>query len=501
MTMAIGKAFSLPADCETTNSTAAYDHLLWGIAVLDGERRLRYYNQRFADFLGRQTGLQFTTDDLLGQELPLAPLWDSEPAANAGRWQLELPGNDGLMVADKQGGGVFANVHSDAVYLLQLLPGNAQKNTVSTSLADAITHGQGGNKEKIELLTSFSHEFRTPLNAVLGFGNLLLGDVRKPAQREWVEGIIGAGSHLLKLVNEILTLSKAEYDCSEIALCTENVDVKAVIAECVALMQPMAREAGVLLVQKGVACRLICDQTRLRQIILNLLSNAIKYKRGAGQVVINSLAIGNRCAGIEVQDNGLGIPETLSETIFSPFKRLLTGTANPEGSGLGLMLTRRLVNMMGGRIRVSSRENRGSVFAVDFNLDDEMAGTAGRQIRTVLCLGQDDTELQFIQQLLSVRPGMDVHCHRWLPVAELGSGELCPELIIVTPEALATGDFQSDTMFRNLLQRVPSIATPATDQETGARQLTDYGVTTRLNEGFTPIDFYGQLDGLLSSWT
>jgi signal transduction histidine kinase len=501
MTMVISKAFSLPADCEATNSTAAYDHLLWGIAVLDGERRLRYYNQRFADFLGRQTGLQFTTDDLLGQELPLSPLWDSEPEANAGRWQLELSGDDGVMVADKQGGGLLANVHSEAVYLLQLLPGVAQKNTVSSSLADAITHGQDGNKEKIELLTSFSHEFRTPLNAVLGFGNLLLGDVSKPAQREWVEGIIGAGSHLLKLVNEILTLSKAEYDCSEIALCTENVDVKAIIAECVALLQPMAQEAGVLLVQKGVACHLICDQTRLRQIILNLLSNAIKYKRGTGQVVINSLAIGNRCAGIEVQDNGLGIPEILSETIFSPFKRLLIGAANTEGSGLGLMLTRRLVNMMGGRIRVSSRESRGSVFAVDFNLDDDMAGTAGRQSRTVLCLGRDDAELQFIQQLLNVRPGMDVHCHRWLPEAELGSGELVPELVIVGPEALATGDLQADALLKQLLQRVPSMGKPTTDQQAGARQLIEHGVTTRLDVGFTPIDFYEQLDGLLSSWT
>lgn len=497
MTMAISESIGPSVASDAMQGTAGYDHLLYGIAVLDGQRRLQYYNQAFADYLSRQTGLQLTTSDLIDQELPLAPLWDVEPDAECCNWQCQLPGGEGMLVASRQDDGALNGIHANAVYLLQLLPVVSRSGELSNDLAGAITHGQSGSKEKIELLTSFSHEFRTPLNAVLGFGNLLLNDVTQPTQREYVQGIIGAGSHLLKLVNEILTLSKAEYDCSEIDLRTENVDVAAVVAECVSLMQPMAKEAGTQMVQKGEACHLICDQTRLRQIIINLLSNAIKYGCVPGEVAINTLSVGNRCAGIEVQDNGMGIPEELTETIFNPFKRLLMGAANTEGSGIGLMLTRRLVNMMGGRIRVCSRIGRGSVFSVDFNLDQDMAGTAGEQSRTVLCLGEDSEEQQFVRQLLAVRPGINVFCHEHVPLVALGNGELRPDLIILCGDPLSVEDLQAEATLKELLRRIPGLSVRDIAQPDLPRRLEELGVTGRLGENFTPVEFYSLLDGVL----
>jgi len=497
MTAAVGESLR-PNGPAVASSMAAYDHLLWGIAVLDASRRLLYYNQAFAEFLGEQTGLQFTTDDLLGQELPLEPLWEREPDIQAGRWQVELAGREGALVAEKHDGGSLADLHEAAVYLLQLSPRvDKEAEAAPSGLAEAITHGQSGDQEKIELLTSFSHEFRTPLNAVLGFGNLLLSEVSEPAQREYAEGVIGAGSHLLKLVNEILTLSKAEYDCSEIELRTKNTDVAAVVAECVALMQPMAREAGIELVRKGGACHLICDHTRLRQIILNLLSNAIKYNSAPGQVVINCLAIGTRCAGIEVQDDGLGVPPELSETIFNPFKRLLVGNAKTEGSGLGLMLTRRLVNMMGGRIRVRSRVGRGSIFAVDFNLDEDMSGTAGNQSQTIVCLGQDSAQQQFARELLAVRPGLEVCCYQSMPLSESVIAERQPALILVSDELLANPELQATEALDRLLLRVPAIGLVTAGRQQASPQLAASAVSAQLDEAFTPVDFYTLLDGLL----
>lgn len=469
-----------------------------GVAFLDSQRRFLYYNPVFNRFLCEQTGLELNATDLLGQSLPIASFWEAEPSSEQTPWRLQTPGGKCTLSGERLSReSSLLGLHPQATYMLQLSL-NTRAQSREAHLANAITVGNQDDREKLELLTSFSHEFRTPLNAVMGFGNLLLDEVAdNPRQRDFVEGIIGAGSHLLKLVNEILTLSRADYECSEIALSTENVDVGELISESIAMLQPLLDSADVSLTQTGPGARLICDRTRLKQVMLNLLSNAIKYNKPGGEVVVKCLAVGNRCAGIEVRDTGIGIPAEMTETIFNPFKRLFQGKPNTEGSGLGLMLTRRLVNMMGGQVRVASQPDAGSVFTVDFNLDEDMAGTAGLSRQSVLWLGRDAESAQFAQHLLGLRPGIHVQIYDYIPVAELGNGDIQADVVFVNTDLLDKAQVEEQVILKSLLQSTPGIGIVNDEQEGLARNLFELGVVKRVDSPLDPVGFLGLFDRVL----
>ena len=494
MTVIMTEPVQTKAESRPSASLRTFDMLLWGVALLDGKRRFQYYNPEFTRFLCAQTGLQLTESDLLGHTFPLDSLWDSEPPPPRSRWQLLTPNGKYTIVAERlESNAELRKQYPSLAYMLQLHPASATQQ-IPGELASAITVGHSRGKEKLELLTSFSHEFRTPLNAVLGFSNLLLEEVESKDQQQYVESIISAGSHLLKLVNEILTLSKADYECSEISMNTENVDVQKVVSDCIALLQPLAAQSGVALEQSGDSCFLICDRTRLKQIVLNLLSNAIKYNEPGGMVVVKCLAIGNRCAGLEVQDSGQGIPGELIDTIFNPFKRLLLHSGKREGSGIGLMLTRRLVTMMGGRIRVSSRAGLGSVFAVDFNLEDELAGTAGLRNRNLLWLGRDCEARRFASELVSQRSGMSLRCAEHLPLTGTGDAALPADLIFVDGELISSIAAEELPALQELLTRTAGfIVSDSHDSDTDTG-MAGFGVRGFLSSHFTPIEFLAELD-------
>lgn len=498
MTVVMTESITAQSRPSARESLKTFDTLLWGVALLDSQRRLYYYNPEFTRFLCQQTGLQLAEDDLLDHTLALDSLWDSEPEAPKSRWQLLTPNGKYTIVAERlDASSALRSQHPELQYMLQLHPVSASQE-IPGELASAITVGNSGNKEKLELLTSFSHEFRTPLNAVLGFSHLLLDDVQSNNQKQHVENIISAGSHLLKLVNEILALSKADYDCSEISLNTENVDVQKVVSECVALLQPLVLQSSVTLEQSGDACFLICDRMRLKQIVLNLLSNAIKYNKPDGRVVIRTLAVGNRCSGLEVQDTGIGISPEYCETIFNPFKRLLMQSGKREGSGIGLMLTRRLVNMMGGRIRVGSRSGLGSVFAVDFNLDDELSGTAGLRNQTVLWFGRDSDSRRFASNLLNQRSGVSMRCIDRLPMLTDDADLNAPNLIIISGELLADLSAEEAESLRAWLEGHAGLGIAALQDAVVCGELQNLGVQGILPSDFDPVGFLAELDRLLA---
>lgn len=497
MTVFMTEAMRAQSRSPARESLKTFDSLLWGVALLDSDRRLQYYNPEFTRFLCEQTGLQLAEDDLLDHSLALDSLWDSEPEAPRSRWQLLTPNGKYTIVAERLDvSSALRSQHSELYYMLQLHPVAATQE-IPGELASAITVGNSGNKEKLELLTSFSHEFRTPLNAVLGFSHLLLDDVQSKNQKQHVESIISAGSHLLKLVNEILALSKADYDCSEITLNTENVDVQKVISECVSLLQPLILQSNVTLEQSGDACFLICDRMRLKQIVLNLLSNAIKYNKPEGRVVVRTLAVGNRCSGLEVQDTGVGITQEFCETIFNPFKRLLIQSGNRRNCGIGLMLTRRLVNLMGGRIRVGSKSGCGSVFAVDFNLDDELSGTAGLLNQSVLWIGRDSDSRRFASDLLNQRSGVSMRCTEHLPISADGAGFEALNLIIISGELLADLAIEEAANLKRLLQSRAVLGIASTQDPVVCDELLKLGVKGILPNDFDPVGFLAELDRLL----
>lgn len=223
------------------------------------------------------------------------------------------------------------------------------------------------SKAKSEFLSHMSHELRTPLNVILGFSQLLESNVAEPlssGQQETVHQIMEAGHHLLNLINQLLDLARIE--SGKISVTMEAMDPSVVIQSCLSLSQPLARTKLISIVSpcEDLKMPMIrADATRLKQILLNLLSNAIKYNKKFGTVTLECRIIDtkNRLE-ISVSDTGPGIPKKSHSELFKPFSRLGADATGIEGSGIGLTISKRLVERMGGSIHFESWEGKGSRF-------------------------------------------------------------------------------------------------------------------------------------------
>jgi|GEM_PF-303463 len=239
------------------------------------------------------------------------------------------------------------------------------------ALRIARDQAQNANRAKSEFLSSMSHELRTPLNGILGFAQLLEYNPKNPLNRqqtEYVGHILTAGNHLLSLINEVLDLSKIE--SGNISLSIEPVDPRDSIEDCLALVAPIAEKQGVTITDKTGEAQLatvMADRGRFRQILVNLVSNAIKYNRPEGIVTIEATPSPNRESlfRFSVTDTGYGIPDEKIAGLFEPFNRLGAEAGEIEGSGIGLTITRMLVELMDGSIGVRSKTDIGTTFWID----------------------------------------------------------------------------------------------------------------------------------------
>jgi signal transduction histidine kinase/ActR/RegA family two-component response regulator len=283
---------------------------------------------------------------------------------------------------------------------------------------------EAANRSKSEFLSRMSHELRTPLNAVLGFGQLLELDELTAEQAEAVGHILKGGRHLLDLIDEVLDISRIE--TGRLALSPEPVLVSELLRDTVDLVRPLASGRSVHLLAHGAGtCEayVFADRQRLKQILLNLLSNAVKFNRAGGTV---SLSCGEPAEGrmrINVTDTGPGIrPEHLG-LLFTPFERLGAEQTDTEGTGIGLALSLRLAEAMGGTLDVTTAVGQGSTFWVELpvvegpvqrheRLGDaapaaEPAPHAGRR-RTVLHIEDNLSNLKLVERVLAQRPGVEV---------------------------------------------------------------------------------------------
>jgi PAS domain S-box-containing protein len=223
------------------------------------------------------------------------------------------------------------------------------------------------NRAKSEFLSRMSHDLRTPLNAVLGFAQLLDMDTLTADQRESVRHILEAGRHLLDLMNEVLDISRIE--SGHLSLSPEPVAVPDIIDQVVKLMGPLAAQRQIeisTLASTRESTYVGADRQRLTQILLNLVSNAIKYNRFGGRVTLDCADAGGRVR-ITVTDTGAGIRHEKLALLFTPFERLGAAQTGIEGTGLGLALSRGLAEAMGGRVGVESEIDRGSTFWVELD--------------------------------------------------------------------------------------------------------------------------------------
>lgn len=217
---------------------------------------------------------------------------------------------------------------------------------------------------KSEFLSRMSHELRTPMNAVLGFGQLLQMDDLSDEQRENVDYIMSSGRHLLRLIDEVLDISRIE--AGKLDLSLEPFCPTAVVGDVVEMVRPAAATAGVELEVREAPelVRAVGDVQRTKQALLNLVSNAIKYNQPGGRVVIDVESRAGERVQIHVNDTGPGIEATKLDRLFSPFDRLGAENSGVEGTGLGLALSRVLVEAMSGALTVKSEVGRGSTFTI-----------------------------------------------------------------------------------------------------------------------------------------
>lgn len=279
------------------------------------------------------------------------------------------------------------------------------------------------NRAKSEFLSRMSHELRTPLNAVLGFAQLLGMEHQTPEQEEASGEILKAGTHLLELIDEVLDIARIE--AGRLRLSLEPVDAVAVTEESISLLTPQARKEGVTLSldprDSADPVYVVADRQRLKQVLLNLISNGIKYNRqhGSVRISIDRAGDGSRIR-IDVIDTGRGIPAERIEQLFAPFERLGAEETGIEGTGLGLALTRPLVEAMGGTISVTTELGEGSSFSVELASADEIpwraqllaeedidasAATSSTE-RTVLYVEDNLSNLKLMERVMARRPGI-----------------------------------------------------------------------------------------------
>jgi PAS domain S-box-containing protein len=238
-------------------------------------------------------------------------------------------------------------------------------------LREAKQDAENANKAKSEFLSSMSHELRTPLNAVLGFGQMLSRNPSEPltqAQTLCVEQIVKGGEHLLDLINEILDLAKIE--AGKVDLIFEPIAVGELIEECLALVKTGATQRNIHYRMNNESNELppiLADYTRLKQVLLNLFSNATQYNRNNGTVIVDYQVM-SEVLRISIADSGIGIEPRLQSQLFQPFSRLGAEASQVEGTGIGLSVSKKLVEQMHGSIGFTSQEGSGSTFWVDIPL-------------------------------------------------------------------------------------------------------------------------------------
>ena len=383
----------------------------------------------------------------------------------------------------------------------------------SRELELANHHLREANSARGSFLSRMSHELRTPLTAVIGFGELLELSALESEQSEWVALILRASRHLLELLNDVLDISRI--DSGTLSLSLEPVALADVIIGAIELVQPLADSAGIQLGTTSAEVAgsyVLADQQRIRQVLVNLLSNAVKYNRPGGKVVLQAERADAGTIRIEVRDQGRGLAPGDLERLFIPFERLDAASRGIEGTGLGLALSKTLMESMGGSIGATSTPGEGSTFFLvlrsgDAQLSEPSDARTRRLVaertytepKLVVYVEDVDANILLVTEILKRRPAIEVVSLR----SGGGVSEICrarqPDLVLLD---LHLPDIDGEEVLRRLradpaTSSIPVAMLSADATPSQVRKLTSLGADRYLTKPIGVADLLATVDELL----
>ena len=391
------------------------------------------------------------------------------------------------------------------------LAGQINELTAAVNAQEAVRQARDeaerANEAKSRFLAHMSHELRTPLAAILGFGELLQRH-KDPADREheWVGFIMEGGRHLLALVNELLEISRIE--AGRLTLALGPVRVGEVVDAVTALVTPLAEAQGVKVEHGSIdnSAIVLADSLRLKQILLNIVSNAIKYNRQGGTVTVSAWQ-SRSVVAVEIADSGIGMAPEKVERLFTPFERLGAEATSIVGSGLGLVVTKGLVEAMDGSLSVASEPGLGTTFTVELPACSATDAAPAEKPLPVAESGEliyvDDAEenLRVVTELLaSARPGVELRTARRGDEAVELANELCPDLLLLD---LNLPDVPGEEVLRRLRARpdtvnVPVVVLSADSTSRNITRLLESGAEAYLTKPLDVTQFLHVVDRLLA---